>query len=161
MSKDCAVDMDPAEDAQKFIMISLGIGAMQHQVSAEKYQKKMTDGVMQIHQGGVAFLSNVMNIGGLGQGLFIVGNPPSQPAASFLHEKVKSVAFPSSKTCINLCGETIDLHSYGKSTLSIAAGKHITNNCLNGNVQSFDVNDSSGDESPQFVGVKTVQPLLL
>jgi hypothetical protein len=84
MSKDGAAEMDPAKDAQKFIVNSLGIGTMQHQVSAEKYQKKMTGGDMHMRQGGVAFLLNVINAGGLAQGLFIIGNPPSQPAASFL-----------------------------------------------------------------------------
>ncbi len=68
---------------------------------------------------------------------------------------MKSVAHPSGKTYINLCRETDDLCSYGKSTLFNATGKQITNNCLNGNVQSFDVDDSSMDESPQFIGVKT------
>jgi hypothetical protein len=52
------------------------------------------------------------------------------------------------------------LRIHGKSTSSNAAGKRFMSNHLNGNVQSsssvLDVNDnSSGDESPQFVGVKT------
>jgi hypothetical protein len=52
------------------------------------------------------------------------------------------------------------LRTHGKSTSSNAAGKRIWNNGLDGNVQStsvaLDVDDnSSEDESPQFVGVKT------
>jgi hypothetical protein len=69
---------------------------------------------------------------------------------------MKRVAHPSGKTCSNLCGETIDLSSYGKSTSSNANGKRITNNHLNGNIQLFDVDDSSGDECLQFVGVKII-----
>jgi hypothetical protein len=83
----------------------------------------MTDGDIQMSQGGVAFLLNVMNAGGLVQGLFIVRNPQSQPAASFLHKMMKSVAHPSGKTYINLCRETVDLCSCGKSTL-LNAGIH-------------------------------------
>jgi hypothetical protein len=37
----------------------------------------MTDEDIQMSQGGVAFLLNVMNTGGLVQRLFIVGNPQS------------------------------------------------------------------------------------
>ncbi len=106
------------------------------------------------------FLSNVVDAGALAQGLFIVGNPPLQLAVSFLHNKVRRVAHPSLTTCINLCRETVDLHIHGKSTSLNAAGKRIMNNRLNGNVQSsssaLDVsNNSSGDKSPLFVGVKT------
>jgi hypothetical protein len=39
MSKDGVAEMDLADDAQKIIVHSLGIGAMQHQVLAEKYKK--------------------------------------------------------------------------------------------------------------------------
>ncbi len=66
----------------------------------------------------------------------------------------------SGTTCINLCGETIDLRTHGKSTSSNATGKLIWNNGLVGKVQStsvaLDIDDNSAeDESPQFVGVKT------
>ena len=89
-----------------------------------------------------------------------VGHAPSQSAATFLHNKVRRVAHSSRTTCINLCGETIGLRTHGKSTSLNAAGKQIWNNVLDGNVQStsvaLDVDDnSSEDESPQFVGVKT------
>jgi hypothetical protein len=49
------------------------------------------------------------------------------------------------------------LRTYSKSATLNAAGKLITNNCLDGNVEPFavDVDDNSGDESPQLVGVKT------
>jgi hypothetical protein len=117
----------------------------------------MADGNIQMRQGGVAFLSNVVNAGGLVRGLFIIGNPPLQPAASFLRKKVRGVAHRSGKTCINLCRETVDLHTYGKSAMSNAAGKRISNNRLDGNVEPFavDIDNSSGDESPQFIGIKT------
>jgi hypothetical protein len=148
--------MDPAENAQKFTKNSLGIGAMQHQISAQEYINMMADGEMQMSQGVAASMTNVLNAGGLAQGLFIVGNPSSQPAASFLHEKVRNVAHLSGRTCIHLCGETIDLRTFGKSTSSNTAGKHMSNNCLSGNVPSLGVdNHSSGDESPLFVGIKT------
>ncbi len=105
-----------------------------------------------------------MDAGALAQGLFIIGHAPSQSAATFLCNKVRRVAHPSGTTCINLCEETIDLRTHGKSTSSNAAGKRIWINGLNGNVQStsvaLDVDDnSSEDESPQFVGVKTCAAL--
>jgi hypothetical protein len=101
-----------------------------------------------------------VDAGALAQGLFIVGHAPSQSATTFLRNKVRHVAHPSGTTCINLCGETIDLRTHGKSTSSNAAGKRIWNNGLLGKVQStsvaLDVDDnSSEDESPQFVGEKT------
>ena len=46
MSKDGAAEMDPAVDAQKFIENSLSIGALQHQISAQKYIDMMADGKM-------------------------------------------------------------------------------------------------------------------
>jgi hypothetical protein len=130
---------------------------MQHQALAEKYIKMMTDGNLKMRQGGVAFLSNMVNAGGLAEGLFIVGNPPLQPAAFFLHEKVKGVVHPSGKTCIDLCRESIELRTHGKSATLNATGKHIKNNRLNGNFEAFavDVDNNSVDEFPQFVGVKT------
>ena len=118
----------------------------------------LEDGDMR--KGGVAFLFNVVDAGALAQGLFIARNPPSQTAASFLCDKVRRVAHPSGITCINLCGETVDLRMHGKSTSSNAAEKRSINNCLNGNVHStlllgLDVdNNSSGDESLQFLGVR-------
>ncbi len=158
MSNDGAAEVDPGDNARKFIVDSLGVGAMQHQVLVEKHNKMMSDGNIQMRQGGVAFLSNVVNAGGLAQGLFIVGNLLSQLAASFLCEKVRGVAHRSGKTCINLCGETIDLCTYGKSATLNAAGKCNSNNCLDGNVEPFavDVDDNSVDESPQLIGVKTL-----
>ncbi len=52
MSKDGAAEMDSAEDAQHYFAKSLGVGAMQHWISAEKYNKRMmTNGDMQLHQG--------------------------------------------------------------------------------------------------------------
>ena len=160
MSKDGAAEMDPNEDAQQYIAKSLGVGAMQHQVSAEKYDKMLTDGEIQMQQGESVFLSNVLDAGVLVQRLFIIGHDPLQLAASFLRNKVRRVAHPSGTTWINLCGETIDLRKHGKSTSLNATGKRIWNNGLDGKVQSsllaLDVNDnSSGDESPPFVGVKT------
>lgn len=160
MSKDGAAEMDPEDDAQQYIAKSLGVGAMQRQISAEKYGKMLANGEMQMQPGGSAFMSNVVDAGALAQGLFIVGHAPSQSATTFLRNKVRHVAHPSGTTCINLCGETIDLRTHGKSTSSNAAGKRIWNNGLVGKVQStsvaLDVDDnSSEDESPQFVGEKT------
>ena len=102
MSKDSAAEMDAEDDAQQYIATSLGIGAMQRQVSAAKYDKIFADGEMQMRQGGPAFLSNVVDVGVLEQGLFIVGHSPSQLAASFLCNTVRRVAHPSGTTCINL-----------------------------------------------------------
>ncbi len=99
----------------------------------------MSNGNLQMRQGGVAFLSNVVNAGGLAQGLFIIGNHPLQLAASFLHEKVRGTTPQSKNTCINLCRETDDLRTYGKSTMSNAAGKCITKNNLDSNVEQFAV----------------------
>jgi hypothetical protein len=152
MSKDgAAAEMDPEDDAQQYIAKSLGIGAMQPQVSAEEYGKMLANGEMQMQRGGSAFLSNVVDAGALAQGLFIVGHAPLQLAATFLRNKVRRVAHPSETTCINLCGETIDLRTHGKSTLSNAAGKRIWNNGLDGNVQStsvaLDVDDNSSKMS--------------
>ena len=65
------------------------------------------------------------------------------------------VAHPSGRTCINLCGETVDLRTYGKSTSSNATRKRIINNGLNGNILDLANDDDSDDNSPQFVGVKT------
>ncbi len=124
MAKDGAVEMDSADDARKFLLDSLGVGAMQRHVSAEKYHKVAADGGMQVQQGGgVPFLLNIMNEGGMAQALFFVNNSPSQQASSILCSKVDGVAHPSGRTCINLCGETVDLRTYGKSTSSNAAGK--------------------------------------
>ena len=135
MPKGGAVEMDPADDAQKLILDSLGIGAMQRRVSAEKYHKVAVDGGMQVQQdGGVPFLSNIVNEGRLAQALFITNNPPSHQATSILRSKVAGVAHPSSVACINLCGESVDLRTYGKATSSNAAGKQSTNNQLNGNI---------------------------
>jgi len=104
MAKGGAAEMDPADDARKFHLDSLGIGAMQRHVSAEKYHKVAVDGGMRVQQdGGVPFLSNIVNDGGLAQALFIVNNPPSHQATSILHSKVAGVAHPSGRTCINLC----------------------------------------------------------
>jgi hypothetical protein len=67
--------MDLADDARKFLSDSLGVGAMQRRVSAEKYHKVSVDGGggMQVQQyGGVSFLSNIVNEGSLAQALFIV-----------------------------------------------------------------------------------------
>jgi hypothetical protein len=36
----------------------------------------ITDGNLEMRQGGVAFLSNVVNAGVLAQGLFNIRNPP-------------------------------------------------------------------------------------
>jgi len=107
------------------------------------------------HAGGVPFLSNIVNEGGLAQVLFIVNNPPSHQATSILHSKVAGVAHPSSRTCINLCRETVDLRTYGKSTSSNATRKRIINNGLNGNILDLVNDDDSDDNSLQFVGVKT------
>ena len=46
MSKDGAAEMDPAVDAQKVIENSRSIGALQHQISAQKYIDMMADGKM-------------------------------------------------------------------------------------------------------------------
>jgi hypothetical protein len=142
--------MDPEDDAQQYIAKSLGVGAMQHQVSAEKYGKMLVDGEMQMQRGGSAFLSNVVDAGTLAQGLFIVGHTPLQWASTFLHNKVRRVAHPSGTTCINLCGETINFCTHGKSTSSNATGKWIWNNGLDGNIQStsvaLDVNDNSSED---------------
>jgi len=161
MSKDGAAEMTPEDDARKFILNSLGVGAMQRQITADTFNKMTNDGDLELRRGadgGVAFLSNVVNAGGLAQGLFIVQNPPSQQAVSFLRDKLNHVAHPRGKTCINLGGETVDMRTFGKSALSNAAGKCITNNCLTDNVQStplvLSVDDnSSGDESLQVVRV--------
>jgi hypothetical protein len=124
LAKDGAAEMDLADDAWKFLLDSLGVGAMQCHVSAEKYHKVAADGGMQVQQGGgVPFLSNIVNEGDMAQVLCIVNNPTSQQAASILCSKVDGVAHPSSRTCINLCGETVDLRTYGKSTSSNAARK--------------------------------------
>ena len=98
MSKDGAAEMDPNEDAQQYIAKSLGVGAMQHQVSAEKYDKMLTDGEIQMQQGESVFLSNVLDAGVLVQRLFIIGHDPLQLAASFLRNKVRRVAHPSGTT---------------------------------------------------------------
>ncbi len=150
MAKNGAAEMDPADDARKFLLDSLGVGAMQRHVSAEKYHKVVADGGMQVQQGsGVPFLSNIVNEGAIAQALFFVNNPPSQQVASILRSKVDGVAHPSSRTCINLCGDTVDLRTYGKSTSSNASGKRSINNQLKA------ADDDSGNNSPQFVGVKT------
>ncbi len=49
------------------------------------------------------------------------------------------------------------MHTYGKSATLNAAGKRISIIRLDGNVEPFavDVDNNSGDESPQFIGVKT------
>ena len=85
MAKDGAVEMDPADDPRKFLSDSLGVGAMQRHVSAEKYHMVAVDGGMQVQQdGGVPLLSNIVNEGSLAQALFIVNNPPSHQAKSIL-----------------------------------------------------------------------------
>jgi hypothetical protein len=49
MSKDgAAAEVDPEDDAQQYIAKSLGVGAMQRQVSAEKYGKMFANGEMQM-----------------------------------------------------------------------------------------------------------------
>jgi hypothetical protein len=96
-----------------------------------------------------------VNEGSLAQALFIINNPPSHQATSILHSKVAGVAHPSGVACINLCRETVDLRTYGKSTSSIAAGKRSINNWLNDNILKLAYDNNSGDNSPQFVGVKT------
>ena len=89
MAKGGAAEMDPADNARKFLLDSLGVGAMQHHVFAEKYHKVVVDGGMQVQQyGGVPFLSNIGNEGSLAQALFIVNNPPSHQATSILRSKV-------------------------------------------------------------------------
>jgi hypothetical protein len=95
----------------RIIIDSLGGGAMQRQVTADRFNNMIKDGGLEMHRGagGVVFLSNVVNAGGLAQGLFIIGNPPSQLAVSFLCDKLNGVAHPSGKTCIDLCGETADI----------------------------------------------------
>ena len=156
MAKGGAAEMDPADDARKFLSDSLGIGAMQRRVSAEKYHKVAVDGSMQVQQdGGVPFLSNIVNQGSLAQALFLINNPPSHQATSILHSKVAGVAHPSGVACINLCGETVDLRTYGKSTSSNAAWKRSINNRLNGNILELAYDNDSGDNYPQYVGVKT------
>jgi hypothetical protein len=138
MAKDGAAEMDPADNARKFLLDSLGVDAMQRHVSAEKYHKVAADGGMQVQQGGgMPFLSNIMNKGGMAQVLFIVNNPPSQQAASILRSKVAGVTHPSGRTCINLCREIVNLRTYGKSTSSNAAGKQSINNRLNGNILAW------------------------
>ena len=52
MAKGGAAEMDPADDARKFLSDSLGVGAMQRHVSAEKYHKVAVDGGMQVQQDG-------------------------------------------------------------------------------------------------------------
>ena len=147
MAEGGAAEMDPADDAQKFLSDSLGVGAMQRHVSAEKYHNVAVDGGMQVQQdGGVPFLSNIVNEGRLAQALFITNNSPSHQATSILRSKVAGVAHPSGVACINLCGETVDLRTYGKLTSSNAAGKRSINN------RAYD--NDSGDNSPQFVGVE-------
>ena len=49
----------------------------------------------------------------------------------------------------------VDLRTHGKSTSSIAAGKRSINNWLNDNILKLAYDNDSGDNSPQFVGVKT------
>jgi hypothetical protein len=72
MTKGGAAEMDPVDDARKFLSDSLGVGAMQRHFSAEKYHKVVVDGGMQVQQdGGVPFLSNIVNKGSLAQALFI------------------------------------------------------------------------------------------
>ena len=135
MAKGGAAKMDLADDVRKFLLDSLGVGAMQCLVSAEKYHNVAVDGHMQVQQdGSVLFLSNIVNEGSLAQALFIVNNPPSHQATSILCSKVAGVAHPSGIACINLCGDTVDLRTYGKSTSSNAAGKRSINNRLNGNI---------------------------
>jgi hypothetical protein len=156
MTKGGAAEMDPVDDARKFLSDSLGVGAMQRHVSAEKYHKVVVDGGMQVQQdGGVPFLSNIVNKGSLAQALFIVNNPPSHQATSILCSKVAGVAHPSGVACINLCGETADLRTYGKSISSNATGKQSINTRLNGNILELADGNDSGDNSPQIVGVKT------
>jgi hypothetical protein len=148
MAKSGAAEMDPADDARKFLSDSLGVSAMHHKV--------VVDGGMQVQQdGGVPFLSNIVNEGILAQALFIVNNPPSHQATSILRSKVAGVAHPSGAACINFCGETVDLRTYGKSISSNAAGKRSINNRLNGNMLELVDGNDSGNNSPQFVGVKT------
>jgi hypothetical protein len=156
MAKGGAAEMDPADDARKFLSDSLGVSAMQRHVSSEKYHKVVVDGGMQVQQdGGVPFLSNIVNEGILAQALFIVNDPPSHQATSILRSKVAGVAHPSGAACINFCGETVDLRTYGKSISSNAAGKRSINNRLNGNMLELVDGNDSGNNSPQFVGVKT------
>ena len=98
MTKGGAAEMDPVDDARKFLSDSLGVGAMQRHVSAEKYHKVVVDGGMQVQQdGGVPFLSNIVNEGSLAQALFIVNNPPSHQATSILHSKVAGVPTPAAE----------------------------------------------------------------
>jgi hypothetical protein len=147
MAKGGAAEIDPADDSQKFLSDSLGVGAMQRHVSAEKYHNVAVDGGMQVQQdGGVPFLSNIVNEVRLAQALFITNNPPSHQATSILRSKVAGVAHPSGVACIDLCGETVDLRTYGKSTSSNAARKRSINN------RAYE--NDSGDNSPQFVGVE-------
>ena len=122
ISKDGATEMNPVDDARKFIIDSLGVAAMQHQVTADRLNKMTNNGDLEMRQGaesGVAFLSNVVNADRLAQGLFIVRNPPPQPAVSFLHDKLNRVTHPSGKTCINLGDKTVDMHTFGKQVSNI------------------------------------------
>jgi hypothetical protein len=112
---------------------------MQRRVSAEKYHKVAVDGSMQVQQdGGVPFLLPSLTSGN-----------------TILHSKVAGVAHPSGVACINLCRETVDLRTYGKSTSSNAAWKRSINNRLNGNILELAYDNDSGDNYPQYVGVKT------
>ncbi len=70
------------------------------------------------------------------------------------------VAHPSGRTCINLCGETVDLRTYGKSTSSNAAGKRIINNGLNGNILDL-ANDDDSDDNSLLLWLTTLQLIFL
>ena len=158
MAKVGAAEMDPADDARKFLLDSLGIGAMQRHVSTEKYHKVAVDGGMQVQQdGGVPFLSNIVNEGGLGGASAVYHKQPSLTSGNaYSAFKGGWCCPPSGRTwCFNLCGETEDLRTCSKATSSNAAGKQTINIGLNGNILELAYDDDSGDNSLQFVGVKT------
>ena len=78
----------------------------------------------------------------------------------FCIQRVAGVAHPSGRTCIsNLCGETVDLRTYGKSTSSNAAGKQSINNRLNGNILELAYGNDSESILRSLLESRLVLPL--
>mmetsp|Transcript_26927 Transcript_26927/g.57744 ORF Transcript_26927/g.57744 Transcript_26927/m.57744 type:complete len:160 (-) Transcript_26927:561-1040(-) len=109
-----ALDVEPDEtedDTRDWLDSNLDVNVMQRQQSKSIYSKRVAEGRM---SNDSSFVSNVVNEGAYAQAMNIVGNPPSQPVASFLKSKVDKMEHPNGKTYVNMGGEIVDMRTHGK-----------------------------------------------
>jgi hypothetical protein len=100
------------EGAHSFLDTSICVGTLVCQASEKLFRCQQVSGNI---APGANVVSAVRNYAALGQSLFIVANPPSPNAASFIRNQINRISSQLGRnTVVNLAGDAeVDLRTFG------------------------------------------------